>query len=603
MDIVYRKNMSLSALEDFNKQVEEAKEDLEAQIAKYESTIGKLTKAGKKDSQKYNKATKGLEKSKDKFKEIGNEAKKVTKTQKLFLKLANDSIDPMGKLGKSMLSLVANSPMGPLIRQTMELQKAFKDLKKVMGYAFLPLTQAKKLFDGIFSVARSLVMTPFNFLKDAVSSMFELAKEKTATWWDARVLGTSTRNLSALQSVDKAFGMGGTATSAHESFAKSVLDYSKHGGILAQGITNEDMAKWAKGGDSVENFFEMLQKVEQNAINTKRDPNSRAYFEQAKVGDSLGISFEQYTEMLKILPQLTQFYKEQRNAIKTSDKTMLAANKTQERLNVAFENLKVMLTEKFGRPLLKIVNKLTPALDRLATKILSDENVKKFSDLLDSLANQFINFMDEDGINKLSKWAKDLVSIFGEMVYKIAWGLNKINLLDDDSFKTIFKEQIERDKIREVFQSKVSRVMASVRTQNTTAVAFGGGMPVIENYDIRKKWAEGIAKELGSIVVIGKQATSENGAKEKWPEGATEELRNATGDDGKSNNNSRKEAEVYRNYIENQVKMHLLGGDDILGIVKKSPTHVVVKFGNLKTKKVTKEIDIKLDAAVLAKGT
>lgn len=338
--------------------------------------------------------------------------------------------------------------------------KAFDDMRKVLEVAFTPLKAAKVAMGGIFSIARSIAMTPLNLvgglvggLKNAFSSMADFASDRVGSWWQAQTQRTDTRSLLAIQRTEDTYGMNGMLSTLSETFSSSLRDYSKYGGLLSSGLSNEDISRYQKM-DSTEAMLDALGKIRENGIANGYDPNSRSYFDATGIGEAFGISFEQYTKLIEVLPMVTNDLKKFKSMIASNDKIMISTNRTSNQLGVAFDNLKTRLISRFGPALLKLAQTVTPIVDQLSKDVFTNDNVKAFSDWLGKLATQIKDFFKEGGISKLRQWVSKIIDIFSEMVYSIAKGLNLIGLISNDDFKSMFGSF----QLREAFNDAMDKV-------------------------------------------------------------------------------------------------------------------------------------------------
>lgn len=365
----------------------------------------------------------------------------LTPLQKAFLDLKINADGMAASLATMAMKAPGLTKMYTLVTNT---TKAFKDMKKVLEVAFTPLKAAKAAMGGIFSIVRSIAMTPLNLaggliggLKKAFTSMADFASDKVGSWWQAQTQRTDTKSLLALQRTEDTYGMSGMLSTLSETFSSSLRDYSKYGGLLSSGISNEDIGRYQKM-NSTEAMFDALSKIRENGIANGYDPNSRSYFDATGMSEAFGISFEQYTKLIEVLPMVTKDFKTFKSLLATNDKIMISTNRTSNQLGVAFDNLKTRLISRFGPALLKLAQTVTPIVDQLSKDVFTNDNVKAFSDWLGKLATQIKDFFKEGGISKLRQWVSRLIDMFTEMIYGMAKGLNFLGLLSDDSLKSMF---------------------------------------------------------------------------------------------------------------------------------------------------------------------
>lgn len=377
----------------------------------------------------------------DKFQKFSKIKNSFTPLQEAFLDLNISANGIASGLATAALKAPGLSSLFTIAAKT---TKAFDDMRKVLEVAFTPLKAAKVAMGGIFSIVRSIAMTPLNLvgglvggLKNAFSSMADFASDKVGSWWLAQTQRTDTRSLLALQRTEDTYGMSGMLSTLSETFSSSLRDYSKYGGLLSSGISNEDIGRYQKM-DSTEAMFDALSKIRENGIANGYDPNSRSYFDATGMGEAFGISFEQYTKLIEVLPMVTKDFKTFKSLLATNDKIMISTNRTSNQLGVAFDNLKTRLISRFGPALLKLAQTVTPIVDQLSKDVFTNDNVKAFSDWLGKLATQIKDFFKEGGISKLRQWVSKLIDIFTEMLYGMAKGLNFLGLISDDSFKSMF---------------------------------------------------------------------------------------------------------------------------------------------------------------------
>ena len=377
----------------------------------------------------------------EKFKKFSKIKDSFSPLQQAFLDL---NINANG-LASGLATAALKAPgLSSLFSIAVKTTKAFDDMRKVLEVAFTPLKAAKVAMGGIFSIVRSIAMTPLNLvgglvggLKNAFNSMADFASDRVGSWWQAQTQRTDTKSLLAIQRTEDTYGMNGMLSTLSETFSSSLRDYSKYGGLLSSGISNDDISRYQKM-DSTEAMFDALSKIRENGIANGYDPNSKSYFDATGMGEAFGISFEQYTKLIEILPMVTKDFKTFKSLLATNDKIMISTNRTSNQLGVAFDNLKTRLISRFGPALLKLAQTVTPIVDQLSKDVFTNDNVKAFSDWLGKLATQIKDFFKEGGISKLRQWVSKIIDIFSEMVYGIAKGLNLIGLIDDDSFKNMF---------------------------------------------------------------------------------------------------------------------------------------------------------------------
>lgn len=377
----------------------------------------------------------------ERFKKFSNIKNSFSPLQQAFLDLNINANGAAAGLASIALKTPGLSQMFTLAVKT---SKAFDDMRKVLEVAFTPLKAAKVAMGGIFSIVRSIAMTPLNLaggliggLKNAFSSMADFASDKVGSWWQAQTQRTDTRSLLAIQRTEDTYGMNGMLSTLSETFSSSLRDYTKYGGLLSSGLSNDDISRYQKM-DSTEAMLDALGKIRENGIANGYDPNSRSYFDATGMGEAFGISFEQYTKLIEVLPMVTSDLKKFKSMIATNDKMMINTNRTTNQLGVAFDNLKTRLISRFGPALLKLAQTVTPIVDQLSKDVFTNDNVKAFSNWLGKLATQIKDFFKEGGISKLRQWVSKIIDIFSEMVYSIAKGLNIIGLISDDSFKSMF---------------------------------------------------------------------------------------------------------------------------------------------------------------------
>ena len=381
-------------------------------------------------------------------KEIGN----LSEAQKAFAELNIEA----NSLAAGLASIAMKSPLNGMISTTLKLTKAFEGLRDVLLVAFLPLKMAETLLGGIFSIIRSIVATPLNFasgvfdgLKNAFTSMSDFASDRAGSWWGAQKQRTSTGNLLALERTEKTYGMDGMLSGAGAAFASSLNDYSKMSGLLSSGLKNSDIEAYKKM-DSSQAMFDALAKIRDNASVKGFNANSRAYFDSTGIGDAFGLSFEEYTKLLDVLPEVTTDFRRFSKMISTNDKTMISVNRTSNQLGVAFDNLKTMLITRLGPPLMKLVQTLTPLINQLASSLFSSENMKMISEGLTKFAGKIKEFVTNDGLSKLKEWFEMLLEVIKSTIKGASWFLNKAGFMNDDTYKSIMdafssvRESVER---------------------------------------------------------------------------------------------------------------------------------------------------------------
>lgn len=375
------------------------------------------------------------------FDRFAKKMNNLTPLQKAFLDL---NISANG-IASGLATAALKAPgLSSLYSIAVKTTKAFDDMRKVLEVAFTPLKAAKVAMGGIFSIVRSIAMTPLNLvgglvggLKNAFSSMADFASDKVGSWWQAQTQRTDTRSLLALQRTEDTYGMSGMLSTLSETFSSSLRDYSKYRGLLSSGITNEDIGRY-QNMDSTEAMFDALSKIRENGIANGYDPNSRSYFDATGMSEAFGISFEQYTKLIEVLPMVTKDFKTFKSLLATNDKIMISTNRTSNQLGVAFDNLKTRLISRFGPALLKLAQTVTPIVDQLSKDVFTNDNVKAFSDWLGKLATQIKDFFKEGGISKLRQWVSKLIDIFMEMLYGMSKALNFLGIVSDDSHKSMF---------------------------------------------------------------------------------------------------------------------------------------------------------------------
>lgn len=375
------------------------------------------------------------------FQRFAKKKDSFTPLQKAFLDLKIN----LDGAAASFATMAMKAPgLSRMFTLAVNTTKAFKDMKDVLKVAFTPLNAAQAAMGGIFSIVRSIAMTPLNLaggliggLKKAFVSMTDFASGKVDSWWASQMQRTDTRSLLAIQRTEDTYGMNGMLSTLSETFSSSLRDYTKYGGLLSSGLSNDDISRYQKM-DSTDAMLDALGKIRENGIANGYDPNSRSYFDATGMGEAFGISFEQYTKLIEVLPMVVSDLKKFKSMIATNDKTMISTNRTSNQLGVAFDNLKTRLIGRFGPALLKLAQSVTPIVDQLSKDVFTNDNVKAFSDWLGKLATQIKDFFKEGGISKLRQWVSKIIDIFSEMVYSIAKGLNMIGLIDDDIFKSMF---------------------------------------------------------------------------------------------------------------------------------------------------------------------
>lgn len=343
----------------------------------------------------------------DKFQKFSKIKNSFTPLQEAFLDL---NISANG-IASGLATAALKAPgLSSLYSIAVKTTKAFDDMRKVLEVAFTPLKAAKVAMGGIFSIVRSIAMTPLNLvgglvggLKNAFSSMADFASDKVGSWWQAQTQRTDTRSLLALQRTEDTYGMSGMLSTLSETFSSSLRDYSKYGGLLSSGISNEDIGRYQKM-DSTEAMFDALSKIRENGIANGYDPNSRSYFDATGMSEAFGISFEQYTKLIEVLPMVTKDFKTFKSLLATNDKIMISTNRTSNQLGVAFDNLKTRLISRFGPALLKLAQTVAPIVDGLSKQVFSNDNVKAFSNWLAKLTEQIKSFFADGGMKKLKDW-------------------------------------------------------------------------------------------------------------------------------------------------------------------------------------------------------
>lgn len=401
------------------------------------------------------------------FKRFEKKMGNLTPLQKAFLDLKINADGMAASLATMAMKAPGLTEMYTLVTNT---AKAFKDLKGVLKVAFTPLKAAKAVMGGIFSIVRSIAMTPLNLaggliggLKKAFTAMTDFASDKVGSWWEAQTQRTDTRSLLAIQRTEDTYGMNGMLSTLSQTFSSSLRDYSKYGGLLSSGISNEDIGRYQKM-DSTEAMFDALAKIRENGIANGYDPNSRSYFDATGMSEAFGISFEQYTKLIEVLPMVTKDFKAFKSLLATNDKIMISTNRTSNQLGVAFDNLKTRLISRFGPALLKLAQTVTPIVDQLSKDVFTNDNVKAFSDWLGKLATQIKDFFREGGISKLRQWVSKLIDMFTEMLYGMAKGLKFLGLVSEDSFNSMFSGY----QLREALNDAMDKVNSAKGWENTS---------------------------------------------------------------------------------------------------------------------------------------
>lgn len=382
----------------------------------------------------------------DRFKKFSKIANDFTPLQKAFLDLKINSEGMAAGLATAAMKLPGLTKMYSIAVKT---TKAFEDLKKVLEVAFAPLKAAKIAMGGIFSIVRSIAMTPLNLasgllsgLKNAFNSMVDFASDKVSSWWQAQKQRTSTKNLLAVERTENTYGMNGMLSTLSETFSSSLRDYNRYGGLLSSGLSNDDINRYQKM-DSTEALFDALSKIRENGIANGYNPNSKSFFDATDMGSAFGISFEEYSKLIEILPMVTNDFKKFKSMIATNDRIMIHTNRVSNQLGVAFDNLKTRLISRFGPALLKLVEIIGPIIDDLSKEFTSNENIKAFSEGLKKIATDIKDFFAEGGMKKLKEW----LNMFIEAI--------KATIRGFASFASIFSDDPIWEQLQEAMMSPI----------------------------------------------------------------------------------------------------------------------------------------------------
>lgn len=405
----------------------------------------------------------------ERFKKFSKIKDSFSPLQQAFLDLNINANGAAAGLASISLKTPGLSQMFTLAVKT---SKAFDDMRKVIKVVFTPLKTAKAAMGGIFSIVRSIAMTPLNLaggliggLKNAFSSMADFASDKVGSWWQAQTQRTDTRSLLAIQRTEDTYGMNGMLSTLSETFSSSLRDYTKYGGLLSSGLSNEDIGRYRKM-DSTEAMLDALGKIRENGIANGYDPNSRSYFDATGMGEAFGISFEQYTKLIEVLPMVTSDLKKFKSMIATNDKMMISTNRTTNQLGVAFDNLKTRLISRFGPALLELAQTVTPIVDKLSKDVFTNDNVKAFSGWLVKLTAQIKDFFADGGMKKLREWLNMFIDAIKATVKGFA---SFASLFSDDPIWKQIKEAMMSP--MEILTNDLQKTFKDMKAGSSTSSA------------------------------------------------------------------------------------------------------------------------------------
>ena len=429
----------------------------------------------------------------DVYEKFSKKMSNLSELQKAFLDL---NINANG-MAAGLATVAMNTPgLTKIFSIAVKTAKAFDDMRKVLEVAFTPLKAAKIAMGGIFSIVRSIAMTPLNLagglvngLKNAFSSMVDFASDKVGSWWQAQKQRTDTRSLLAIQRTEDTYGMSGMLSTLSETFSSSLRDYTKYGGLLSSGLSNNDISRYQKM-DSTEAMLDALSKIRENGIANGYDPNSRSYFDATGIGEAFGISFEEYTKLIEVLPMVTSDLKKFKSMIATNDKVMINTNRTSNQLGIAFDNLKTRLISRFGPALLKLAQTITPIIDNLSKEVFTNGNVKAFSDWLGKLATQIKDFFADGGMKKLKEW----LNIFVEAI--------KATIKSFANFASMFSDDPIWQQIKEAMMSPMQLLSAdlnkSFKDMNSHLNTSSAGIHIASGLGTQMRKLKNAGIDIGS---------------------------------------------------------------------------------------------------------